>query len=515
MFINNNKLNVHIWRYHKKSDPDHVPMYISCVNNGTSGFQLDYLLRERKAYDTETILIKKDKHIYAEKFHITKKRQKNDFINYLKALLDSNHYFPDLRKPFIHQTFRINVKDNKFPSYENWIIFRTNQHHEQIINDDTYNAELAYFKIYKAKEWISSNSKNEKRYFQSMSTSEGLLEIPLGWDSTMFHYTKYDHDFSIFLHNNGMMYIPCIQNYYILMYTTICDVDKYDYSIEDGHNSLIDQNHGAFDRLQQHYHLLSTKIFDTAMDVCLFRLFKQMNYILKYGEFQFRENETFNRWGGESVDYERKYAPRYVHTVRKGVDRLFSDITRKRLPTITELILKIEAEELKQYNETAPIPTSINAAQTMNQTLHIPTEINNNVTSISDIVNSSRGSCSSSISSSSMNNSTNTSIETTTVITNNNNNEIELTKIRVKKLIMDRLLPKINSFVKSSSSSQKDKKIKSDILKVVHQFRLENLEKITNDSKSSRRKTEFLTLIDLTQEDDVENENKNKKMKRT
>ena len=60
MFINNNKLNVHIWRYHKKSDRlDHVPMFMSCVNNGTSGFQLDYLLRERKAYDTETILIKK------------------------------------------------------------------------------------------------------------------------------------------------------------------------------------------------------------------------------------------------------------------------------------------------------------------------------------------------------------------------------------------------------------------------------------------------------------------------
>ena len=63
--------------------------------------------------------------------------------------------------------------------------------------------------------------------------------------------------------------------------------------------------------------------------------------------------------------------------------------------------------------------------------------------------------------------------------------------------------------------SQKDKKIESDILKVVHRFRLENLEKITNDSKRSRRKTEFLTLIDLTQEDEVENENKNKKMKRS
>ena len=81
-------------------------MYKSCINNGTSGFQLDYLLRKRKAYDTETILIKIDKHIYNDKFHITKKKQQNDFINYLKALLDSKHYFPDLRKPFIHQTFR-------------------------------------------------------------------------------------------------------------------------------------------------------------------------------------------------------------------------------------------------------------------------------------------------------------------------------------------------------------------------------------------------------------------------
>jgi hypothetical protein len=56
---------------------------------------------------------------------------------------------------------------------------------------------------------------------------------------------------------------------------------------------------------------------------------------------------------------------------------------------------------------------------------------------------------------------------------------------------MDRLLPKNNSFVKNSSSSQEDKKLKSNILKVVQRFRLENLEKITKNSKLSRRKTEF------------------------
>ena len=75
---------------------------------------------------------------------------------------------------------------------------------------------------------------------------------------------------------------------------------------------------------------------------------------------------------------------------------------------------------------------------------------------------------------------------------------------------MERLLPKINSFVKNSSNdSQEDKKIKSDILKVVQRFRKENLEKITNNSKKlTRSETEFLNLIDLTE--DV-NENKNKK----
>jgi len=56
-------------------------MYTSCINNGTSGFQLDYLLCERKAYDSEIILIKKDKRIKINKFHITKKKQQNDLVN--------------------------------------------------------------------------------------------------------------------------------------------------------------------------------------------------------------------------------------------------------------------------------------------------------------------------------------------------------------------------------------------------------------------------------------------------
>jgi len=64
----------------------------------------------------------------------------------------------------------------------------------------------------------------------------------------------------------------------------------------------------------------------------------------------------------------------------------------------------------------------------MKQTTPIPTENKNNVTSISDLVNRS----------SLLNAYTNSSIETTIVITNNNLNSIELTKLRVRNLIVDR-----------------------------------------------------------------------------
>jgi len=56
---------------------------------------------------------------------------------------------------------------------------------------------------------------------------------------------------------------------------------KYDYSLEDGHNNLIDQKHEALD--DTYYHILITKIFDNDMNECLIKLYKLMNYILKYG----------------------------------------------------------------------------------------------------------------------------------------------------------------------------------------------------------------------------------------
>ncbi len=109
----------------------------------------------------------------------------------------------------------------------------------------------------------------------------------------MFNLTSYDHDFSIFFNNEGVVDTPYIQNYYILQYTTICKTTKYDYSITDAHNSITDQNHGALD--DNHYHLLTTHLFDTAAKDCLIALYENMNYILKYEEFKYPTNEPFDR----------------------------------------------------------------------------------------------------------------------------------------------------------------------------------------------------------------------------
>jgi len=55
-----------------------------------------------------------------------------------------------------------------------------------------------------------------------------------------------------------------------------------------------------------------------------------------------------------------------------------------------------------------------------------------------------------------------------------------------------------------NSSCQEHKKVISDILKIVQKFQKENLEKITNDSKRSRSETEFLNLVDLTEDEVIE-----------
>jgi len=77
---------------------------------------------------------------------------------------------------------------------------------------------------------------------------------------------------------------------------------KNDYTIPDAHNSITDQNHGALDG--NHYHLLTSHLFDTATKDFFIALYENMNYILKNGEFKYSLYDSFNQWGGRMISQE-------------------------------------------------------------------------------------------------------------------------------------------------------------------------------------------------------------------
>jgi len=64
-FIDKNKLNIHIWRYHNKKAIGHAKIFVSCFDIGTSGFHLDYLLRKRTVEKTHTTVKSKDQYMNA------------------------------------------------------------------------------------------------------------------------------------------------------------------------------------------------------------------------------------------------------------------------------------------------------------------------------------------------------------------------------------------------------------------------------------------------------------------
>ena len=173
----------------------------------------------------------------------------------------------------------------------------------------------------------------------------------------MFHYTKHDHNFSIFFNNDGVKDIPYIKNYYILQYTTITDivqstaiiekdVNKYDYSISNGYKILENYNHGALDGNK--YHLLTSHLFEDAADECLTQLYEIMNYILKYGEFKYSQYDTINRWGG-ICDYTREYLPLPISRNINEVtcQDAFPEITTKNRMR-NSMLIEINTEKIKK-----------------------------------------------------------------------------------------------------------------------------------------------------------------------
>ena len=163
-------------------------MYDSCIDNGTSGFQLDYLLRERNVDTTLVTMDHKDQYMRKDNKKITSSTHSQEFLYYLGVLLTNNNNFPDLKKPTIHKAHGNNVIANTYTSEGNWIILRKKCKEAKQINEETYQKELAYYKILSAKNWLNTPKNIGKEYPQYYS--DRGIHIPLWWDNNLFNYTS-------------------------------------------------------------------------------------------------------------------------------------------------------------------------------------------------------------------------------------------------------------------------------------------------------------------------------------
>ena len=471
-FIQNNQLNLHFWRYHNKKDSNHDLMYDSCIDNGTSGFQLDYLLRERNVDTTLVTMDHKDQYMRKDNKKITSSRHSQEFLYYLGVLLTNKNYFPDLKKPTIHKDRGNNVLANTYTSESNWIILRKKCKEAKQIDEETYQKELAYYKILSAKNWLNNRENTGKEYPQYYS--DRGIHIPLWWDNNLFNYTSYDHNFSIFFNNEEMKNIPYIKNYYILQYTTICKESKYNYTLEKGNKSIMDQNHGALDG--NHYHLLTTHLFDTATNSSLTQYYKNMNYIFKYGEFQYLNYESFNRWG-DRIDFTRNYlSSKTKHSFFDKYDSaasiLFHDTEMlKGIISISKLMVTMEAEEIQIMKDSDKLLIQ-NIIEKNNDTTIIP------ITIPPDVKN--------------------------TMEPSSNSSSIISTNFEVRKKVVDVVLKNLKKMLQDSNKKNDNNFTRGmELIKKIQNFEKQNnIDKLPPNTKR-RLSNDFADLIDLTEQSDI------------
>ena len=303
-FITTNKYKLNFWRYYNAAKEDHNKIYNSCVANGTCGFQLDFLIRERVQHGQVT---PKDKnvYIYEPTKHLRTEETMDYFLRYLNTIItEPDHYFTNFRKPGINKNKGNNSKKNTYQSYDDWIYIRTKENKAKRIDDKTYHAELAYYKFYAAYHWIKDNPEfNSKRYPTTKMIKD--QEINLWYSINMFHYTKQERKFSIYqdTSNQGIPYIP---NYVILYYITKCEEYKYGYDEKEILDCLDIDNSGVLDK--NHFYLYPIKYFsNSVLTEGLTKYFSNMNYVFQYGEFEYPDYEEFYRWGGNNIKFRRSY----------------------------------------------------------------------------------------------------------------------------------------------------------------------------------------------------------------
>ena len=492
-FIDDNKLKLHIWRYHDKKDKvNHDKMFNSCTNNGTSGYQLDFLLRERKTNNSDTLLKSKDKYM-KDNHKIITPTKKTDFLYWLQVVTnpESKYYFTNMKRPKVNCINNNNYL-NQYKTYLDWIVIRTKQHNKGEIDDNTYNEELAYYKIYAARQWlVKQPNLKDGEYPQYDCPGDGI-QIPLWWDTSMFQYTNHDHDFSIFFNNEGVKDIPYIKNYYILQYTTVCNKIKYDYSISEGDKSIMDQNHGALDG--DKYHLLTTYLFDNAIIEGLCVIYQNMNDILKYGE----NNYTYklNRWGGV-VDYTREYLPSKIieNIADTMVENIFSDI-RTEICTSTLILKILETSKETKLNDADLNDRrneDINTDKIMIVESHLVNDSLNNNNDSEGIETNKHSNLNAKIEDINSIHTDNTIVESLNTTTNK---PISILKGKeIKKKIVDLVLPNLTNILQN----HKNDKLRMHIIKKLTQYKKDKKIEIPNIKFS----TNVANLFNLVEESDI------------
>ena len=294
-FLKENKCRIHFYRSVNKKSIKFNKIYSSCVPNGTCGFQLHHLLRERTLYNQNTSK-DRDRYINLPNSHITTPVQLKLFTDYLYSIINDNNYFRKVKRPIIDGR-------NKFKSYDDWIYKRALLREKGDITQELHHEEKIFYKYVKAYHWIKDNPDFANSDYPVSEFINGK-EFKLWFGSECFPFIKDGHKFSIFQNiesfsNHSYPYIP---NYFILSYTTSSidpvinqNDNMYDYDLDEVTSCAKEMNDGAHDI--NHYYLLQTFPLENSLNDGLTDLMEIMNYILEYGEFRHPHYDHLYRWG--------------------------------------------------------------------------------------------------------------------------------------------------------------------------------------------------------------------------
>ena len=294
-FITENNLKLYFWRQviYNKTVRD------SCVDNGSCGFQLDFLLHWRATHEESNY---KSNDIYMNKMnHIKSPLIFTEFRHYLNHLLYTSNTFNEVDKPGKNE--------------DEWMHNRQIQYEKGELVDRIFEKESVYYKYLSFYNWLEINQNNWSE--MSYPVKKTIRDVSIGlWYSTyMFNHTKNIHKYSLFQNTENLDY-PHIPNYYILFYTTNCDGENDSYDYHDVELVAENLNHGALDNkgkndTKAHYHLLPTFPLGKAFIDSLDKYRENWNFIRKYGEFP-EKFEPLLRWGMPRKDkpvITRAYLP--------------------------------------------------------------------------------------------------------------------------------------------------------------------------------------------------------------